>query len=817
MKQYLAHTDYALWEVILNGNSAVQMRKDKAGNEVDVPPVTAHQILARTRERKAKRTLLMAIPDEHLARFHGFKDAKTLWAAIKTRFGEGLDKGYQRYQRLLSLLEIHRAESTNSTNEINVAYNVSTATSHTSQAQGSSLYVDELMFLFFANQSSSPQLDNEDLEQIDQDYLEEMDFKWQVAMLSMRVKRFYKKTRRKLKFNRTEPVGFDKTKAECFNCHRRGHYARDCKTTKNSGNRSIDVGNAGYRGRDNGKRPVREDDEKALVVQDGLEKEVTETVFDNRSSDKENSLANDRFKKVSAVKGNGVTVVKTSAGCVWTPRVNEIDKISKENRCSRHMTGNKAYLADYQEINDGGFVAFGLSRVSSRNQTDKNAGLKDTNGNAGTQDNVDAGKEVSDQHYIILPLWSSIFSTFKSSNDKAADDKPNDDTGSKNVEKLVNKEDQAYRDELDRLISQEKLARDAVDALRKEFEQGCMDQRRATKAGGTNSFNTISNPIIAAKYAILFGRTNTLFRLQRSIRCLSRRFDTSYPTGGYAVSGTVKFGNDQITPILGYGDLVQGAVTIKRVYYVEGLNHNLFSVGQFCDANLEVAFRKSTCFIRDLKGNDLLTESRSKLSDLIRPFDYAKLNSLYDLFVPQREKSSEQRFFLERSRISHINAQREKKKESFQKQTTFLEIRMDESIPVNKNCQSSLEIINIQRDINTIITGVELCKQKIAKRTYYGHIDPFIQNTIEQNFCPVITKINVGLHLFLKRLNEEMVDDLRYFNSLELEVDSLTSQLETQKTQFVNEIDRLSREYYYAYHMNAILGVYTELDEVTNL
>ncbi|GJZ20324.1 retrovirus-related pol polyprotein from transposon TNT 1-94 [Tanacetum coccineum] len=58
--------------------------------------------------------------------------------------------------------------------------------------------------------------------------------------------------------------------------------------------------------------------------------------------------------------------------------------------------------------------------------------------------------------------------------------------------------------------------------------------------------------------------------------------------------GTVKFRNDQIAPILGYGDLVQGNITIKRVYYVEGLNYNLFSVGQFCDADLEVAFRKST-------------------------------------------------------------------------------------------------------------------------------------------------------------------------------------------------------------------------------
>nr|GEY79237.1 retrovirus-related Pol polyprotein from transposon 17.6 [Tanacetum cinerariifolium] len=84
--------------------------------------------------------------------------------------------------------------------------------------------------------------------------------------------------------------------------------------------------------------------------------------------------------------------------------------------------------------------------------------------------------------------------------------------------------------------------------------------------------------------------------------------------------GTVKFGNDHIVPILGYGDLVQGAVTIKRVYYVEGLTHNLFSVGQLCDVDLEVAFRKSTYFIRDLKENDLLLEYSQEVfgfSDMI--------------------------------------------------------------------------------------------------------------------------------------------------------------------------------------------------------
>nr|GEY08010.1 reverse transcriptase domain-containing protein [Tanacetum cinerariifolium] len=91
------------------------------------------------------------------------------------------------------------AESTSSINELNAAYTVSIATGHSSQAQGSSSYADELVFSFFANQSSSPQLDNEDLKQTDQDDLEEMDLKWQVAMLFMRVKQFYKKTERKLK------------------------------------------------------------------------------------------------------------------------------------------------------------------------------------------------------------------------------------------------------------------------------------------------------------------------------------------------------------------------------------------------------------------------------------------------------------------------------------------------------------------------------------------------------------------------------------------------------------------------------------------
>ncbi|GJT88521.1 retrovirus-related pol polyprotein from transposon TNT 1-94 [Tanacetum coccineum] len=100
----------------------------------------------------------------------------------------------------------------------------------------------------------------------------------------------------------------------------------------------------------------------------------------------------------------------------------------------------------------------------------------------------------------------------------------------------------------------------------------------------------------------------------------------------------------------GYGDLVQGTITIKRVYYVEGLDHNLFSVGQFYDADLEVAFRKSTCYIRDLKGNNLLTGSRST---------YLYSITLLDLTTPNpiclMAKATSSQAWLWHRRLSHLN------------------------------------------------------------------------------------------------------------------------------------------------------------------
>ncbi|GJR77691.1 retrovirus-related pol polyprotein from transposon TNT 1-94 [Tanacetum coccineum] len=114
--------------------------------------------------------------------------------------------------------------------------------------------------------------------------------------------------------------------------------------------------------------------------------------------------------------------------------------------------------------------------------------------------------------------------------------------------------------------------------------------------------------------------------------------------------GTIKFGNDHVAKILGYGDYQIGNVTISRVYHVEGLRHNLFSVGQFCDSNLEVAFRQHTCFIRNLEDVDLLTGSRGNnlytlsLGDMIASSPICLLS-----------KASKTKSWLWHRRLSHLN------------------------------------------------------------------------------------------------------------------------------------------------------------------
>ncbi|GJX17654.1 retrovirus-related pol polyprotein from transposon TNT 1-94 [Tanacetum coccineum] len=114
--------------------------------------------------------------------------------------------------------------------------------------------------------------------------------------------------------------------------------------------------------------------------------------------------------------------------------------------------------------------------------------------------------------------------------------------------------------------------------------------------------------------------------------------------------GTVKFRNDQVAKIMGYGDYQIGNVTISRVYYIEGLGHNLFFVGQFCDSNLEVAFRQHTCFIRNLEGVDLLTGSRGD-----NLYTLSLGNMMASSPICLLSKASKTKSWLWHRRLSHLN------------------------------------------------------------------------------------------------------------------------------------------------------------------
>nr|GEU92796.1 ribonuclease H-like domain-containing protein [Tanacetum cinerariifolium] len=270
IEQYFLMTDYSLWEVILNGDSPIPTRVID-GVVQPVAPTTAEQRLDRKNELKAREK-----------RFGGNKKTKNVQKTLlkqqyKNFTGsstESLDQIHDRLQKLISQLEIHRESL--SQEEINLKFlrslptewrthtliwriktnfedqslddlfkslkiyeaevkisvvasvSVATAKVPVFTLPNVDTLSDAVIYSFFASQSNSPQLANDDLKQIDTDDLEEMDLKWQMAMLTMRVRILLHKTGRNLGANGTTSIGFDMSKVECYNCHRRGHFAREC-------------------------------------------------------------------------------------------------------------------------------------------------------------------------------------------------------------------------------------------------------------------------------------------------------------------------------------------------------------------------------------------------------------------------------------------------------------------------------------------------------------------------------------------------------------------------------------------------------------
>ncbi|GJW95077.1 ribonuclease H-like domain-containing protein [Tanacetum coccineum] len=130
--------------------------------------------------------------------------------------------------------------TSNSNEAVNAAHGVTTTSTQVNIAYSTNIdnLSDAVICSFFASQPNSPQLAHEDLQQIHPDDIEEMDLRWQMAMLTMRARRFLKNTGRKLTVNGNETIGFDKSKVECYNCHKRGHFARECRAPRNQDNKN---------------------------------------------------------------------------------------------------------------------------------------------------------------------------------------------------------------------------------------------------------------------------------------------------------------------------------------------------------------------------------------------------------------------------------------------------------------------------------------------------------------------------------------------------------------------------------------------------
>ncbi|GKA35831.1 putative ribonuclease H-like domain-containing protein, partial [Tanacetum coccineum] len=319
-------------DIITNGDQATN---DPASSSA---PKTSLAANARRNNEKALNILLSAIPDRHLLSFHDAVDARTLWLAIKARFGgneaskkmqknllkqqfetftigsrEELDSAYERFQHILSMLELYDAKvSQEDANlkflrslpsvwhvvatmirgqpgldelEFDDLYNnlkvyehelkgVSTSSSQniaflSTEVKGSTLkqstadpdniskgytqatsskvktapnydsHSDEIICSFFSQQASMPTThDDEDLLQIDEDAMEEIDIRWQVAMITARIRKFMRKTGRPIDLKPKNGITFDKSKIECFNCQKLGHFAKECRFAKYQENRA---------------------------------------------------------------------------------------------------------------------------------------------------------------------------------------------------------------------------------------------------------------------------------------------------------------------------------------------------------------------------------------------------------------------------------------------------------------------------------------------------------------------------------------------------------------------------------------------------
>nr|GEW65550.1 ribonuclease H-like domain-containing protein [Tanacetum cinerariifolium] len=403
-------TDYSLWEVIKNGNKV--SKKTVGTSEETYEPTSAKEKLGIRNEIKARGTLLMAFLNKDQLKFHSYQDAKLLMEAIEKRYG-GNKESKKVYRTLLNTSSTNEADTT--------ASRVSTA--HTQSATINSTSVDNLsdtvICAFLASQPNSPLLTKEDLKQIDLDDLEEMDLHWEMDMLTIRAKRFMKRTDMNLATwqENAELYRIKTTKSYQAEEEIPTNYAfmeltslgsslssesKDVRPIRNNSNgvnnknfanklthlypkrgfvpqavltRSGKINTAGTNV-NTATIPVNIAGSKSTVNHPRLKSKAYkrghshDTRLNNKFLANKNSIFNKKVNTVrvndstardkAVVSGNmkrDVNAIKASA-CWGNPQQKEYkEKGVVDNGCSRHITRNNCYLTDF-EAYDGGFISF---------------------------------------------------------------------------------------------------------------------------------------------------------------------------------------------------------------------------------------------------------------------------------------------------------------------------------------------------------------------------------------------------------------------------------------------------------------------------
>nr|GEZ17288.1 hypothetical protein [Tanacetum cinerariifolium] len=226
IQQYLQNEHYNLWEVIEFGDS-YKAPQEEAASESSVKKmgrtvvITTEDMHKRRNDVKARTTLLLALPDEHQLRFSKYETAQELWDLDTL----SLDDVYNH-------LKVYKPEvqKKSELNSQNMAF-ISSANTSSGKGKINTASIPTASTLV-STASADVAAASISHDTIDEDDIEEMDIKWNMALLSMRTDRFWKKTSKKITIQGTDVAGFDKSKVECFNCHKMSHFARECRAPR---------------------------------------------------------------------------------------------------------------------------------------------------------------------------------------------------------------------------------------------------------------------------------------------------------------------------------------------------------------------------------------------------------------------------------------------------------------------------------------------------------------------------------------------------------------------------------------------------------